>query len=498
MKQTDYLQTLTRYENTMHALGHAMSLINYDGATIAPQNSASVRPGTMAELSRIGYELTTSPETVEMLEALWETRATLSPIQARQVSELYRSYQRTKRIPKEEFVAFQALLAQSDAVWHTAKANNDFALFEPYLQQVFDTTVRMAGYENPDLPPYDATLDNYERGLNRETCDTFFSALRKKIVPLLERVKAAPQIDNTPITQSFPIEKQRGFSAYLMDVLGIDRASCILGETEHPFTDGVSNKDVRITTHYYENAMASSLYSVVHEGGHALYELGVADELQRTCLAGGTSMGIHESQSRFYENILGRSRTFCNLIFPYLSNAFPEQLAGVDAEQFYRMVNRVEPSLIRTEADELTYCLHVMVRYELEKAMFAGEIKAKDLPGEWNRLYREYLGIQVPDDRRGVLQDSHWSFGAIGYFPSYALGSAYGAQFLHEMEKDFDVYGALANGRIDQINDWNRTHIWTHGRMYDPSDLLQRICGGFSPDYYTDYLEKKYSDLYRL
>ena len=236
-----------------------------------------------------------------------------------------------------------------------------------------------------------------------------------------------------------------------MQVMGLDRGHCGLGETEHPFTLEFNNKDVRITTNYDTRNVASSMYSVLHEGGHALYELGIRDDLQYTCLAGGVSMGVHESQSRFYENLVGRSRGFIEAIYPTVQQFFPEQLGGVSAEQFYRAVNKAQPSLVRTESDELTYCLHVMVRYEIEKQLIGGTLEAKDVPAEWAKLYKEYLGIDVPNDRDGCLQDSHWSSGAFGYFPSYALGNAYGAQMLHNMEQDVDVEDSIAKGELAPI-----------------------------------------------
>ncbi len=266
--------------------------------------------------------------------------------------------------------------------------------------------------------------------------------------------------DGATIAPPAPGRRSCQFSDFIMDVMDIDRDHCIIGETEHPFTINFSRDDVRITTHYFPDQVASSLYSVVHEGGHALYELHTGRELARTCLGNGVSMGIHESQSRFYENIIGRSRAFCSVLLPWLKEHFPEQLVDVTEEQFYRMVNRSQPSLIRTEADELTYCLHIMVRYELEKQMFAGTITAHDLPAAWNRLYKEYLGVDVPSDREGVLQDSHWANGNIGYFPSYAIGSAYGAQYLLEMQKDLDVEAAVRSGKLTAINRWLEEKIW--------------------------------------
>ena len=274
---------------------------------------------------------------------------------------------------------------------------------------------------------------------------------------------------------------------------------CTLGETEHPFTDSTNKWDVRITTHYHEEDPFTSMYSVIHEGGHALYELDVRDDLQFTCLAGGVTMGIHESQSRFYENIIGRSRAFCTPLLKILKDVFPEQTGFLTEEELYSAINLSKPSLIRTDADELTYPLHVMIRYEIEKAMISGDLAVKDIPGEWNRLYREVLGVEVPDDRRGCLQDSHWSFGGMGYFPSYALGSAYGAQMLREMEKTVDVWGTVARGDLSPVTAWLTEKIHQYGTLKKPQDLLPAAMGGpLDPAVYTGYLKKKYSELYGL
>ena len=283
-----------------------------------------------------------------------------------------------------------------------------------------------------------------------------------------------------------------------MEVLGLDRAHCTIGETEHPYTLDFNNKDVRITTHYYEDNVDFSMYSVIHEGGHAKYELGIRDDLQYTCLAGGVSMGVHESQSRFYENLIGRSKPFIEAIFPKMKEFFPEQLSDVTAGQFYRAVNKAQPSLIRTEADELTYCLHVMVRYEIEKQLIGGTLAVKDVPETWNRLYKEYLGVDVPDDKRGCLQDSHWSGGSFGYFPSYALGSAYGAQMLRNMEKDIDVWGPVSRGDLSGVSAWLGEKIHRYGGLMEPAGVVKNACGDFDPSVFADYLEQKYSELYSL
>ncbi len=498
MTVNEALLQIEKFENTNSALNHAAGMLYYDGDTIAPDGSVEIRALTLGEISRLSYELITAPDFIEALETLNSNIDALSEIDKRKVQELYREYDNTRKIPMQEMVDFNIHLTESSAVWHKAKENNDFASFEPYLQKTFDTLKKFASYTDPDKDPYDVCLDKYERGLTKEKCEKFFAALRSKLVPLITRVGEAKQIDDSVLKKNYPKAQQELFTDYLVDVMDIDRNHFTVGETEHPFTISFTGKDVRITTHYHEDNLASSLYSVVHECGHALYDMNSMPELFRTSLEGGVSMAIHESQSRFYENIIGRSRPFCELILPFLKNEFPEQLNSVDSDSFYRMINRSEPSLIRTEADELTYALHVMVRYELEKRMMSGEITAKDLPSEWNRLYKEYLGVDVPDDTNGVLQDSHWSDGSVGYFPSYALGSAYGAQLLIEMEKDLDVDVAIKSGKLTAINNWLREKIWKFGCLYDPTELFEKVCGEFDPNCYVDYLEKKFTEVYSI
>ncbi|MBQ3868611.1 MAG: carboxypeptidase M32 [Clostridia bacterium] len=493
------LDALKQFEQTSFALGHAMGILNYDGSTVAPKKSAIPRAVTQGELSRISYELTTAPATAEMIETLKAHQAELDFVNARKAEELFRDYDRVRRIPMDRYVEYQKLCVESDAVWHEAKVNNDFASFEPLLQKMFDMTKELALYVDPNADPYDTQLDQFERGLTAAECDKFFATVRAGIVPLLAEVVASPNQVSEPLLEGkFSIPVQHEFSDYIMGVLGMDRERSIIGETEHPFTTDFSPNDVRITTHYHEETPIPSMYSVIHEGGHALYELNVDDMLSMTVLGGGVSMAIHESQSRFFENIIGRSFEFCGVILPWLKVHFPTQLGGLTQERLYRAVNASAPSLIRTEADELTYCLHIMVRYELERMMFAGKITAKELPEAWNRMYKEYLGIDVPDDKRGVLQDSHWSFGAIGYFPSYAIGSAYGAQYLEEMNKSFDVAAAVAAGNLTPVSDWLREHIWKYGKLYSPSELFRRTCGEFRPEVFIAYLNKKYREIYKL
>ena len=493
-------QALTQLQRKLAAYEHALSLMQYDGATTAPKGTADNRAASMGILSEDIYRLSTADDTVELLEYLDAHKAELDEKQQRMVYLLLKDLRDMKKVPMAEYVAFQSLLVKADDVWHTAKETNDFALFCPYLEQIFDTTRRFAGYVAPDKDPYDHCLSQYEEGLTTATLDAFFGTLRREIVPLLQKVAKTQQVDDSIRFGHFTDDKQEALALYLMQTIGLDLDHVGLSTTEHPFTTSLgSHFDERITTHYYPDDFVCSMYSVIHEGGHALYDTGSAPELAYTVLDGGTSMSIHESQSRFYENILGRSKAFCRFLFPKLCELFPDEMANRTADELFRAVNKAQPSLIRTEADEVTYSLHVMIRYELEKKVLKGELAVKDLPAAWNALYKEYLGVDVPDDKHGVLQDSHWAGGLIGYFPSYALGNAYGAQFLKKMKETVDVDTCLEQGDFSPINDWNRSHIWQYGRLYTPAEVLDRVLGApFDPMVYVDYLKQKIHDVYEV
>ena len=493
-------EKLMEHQMTLSAYGHAMGLLYYDGATAAPRGTAKNRAQTMAVLAQQSYDLSTGPETVALLDYLDLRKAELSEKEQRMVFLLLRDIRQMQKIPRDEYVALQRLLAEAEEIWRQAKEKSDFEMFAPTLEKIFDAYRRIAGYCAPDKAPYDYWLDRFEEGVSMESCDRFFSALRSHIVPLLKKVQARPQLDNSMLRGCFPEQDQQELSRRLMAILRLDPEHVALSTTEHPFTTSLgSHLDERITTHYYEEDFSYSMFSVIHEGGHALYDTGSDDSLAFTVLDGGVSMGIHESQSRFYENLMARSLPFCQYLFPIIGEIFPEAADGRTAEDLYRAVNRSEPSLIRTEADELTYCLHVMIRYELEKKIFSGELTVRELPEAWNSLYREYLGIEVPDNRCGVLQDSHWSGGNIGYFPSYALGSAYGAQLLQNMEKDLDVWSVVRSGDLRPVTRWLGERIHQYGQLLTPAELLESAFHApFDPNLYVGYLKGKYGELYGL
>ncbi len=488
-----------RMEATAAAYGHAMGVMSLDAATAAPAASAEGRGKTMEVLSNVIYELSASPETRELLAYLTAHAQELDPVHRRQVEVRKKGCDQLVRIPQAEYVAYSVLLNKAEIVWRRAKQNNDFASFAPVLEEIVAYNRTFAGYYDANKLPYDALLNEFEEGLTMETLDGFFAQLRDTIVPLVHAIsqKEAPNTDF--LNHIFPIEQQKKLSHILMEAIGLDSEKCTIAESEHPFTIGFNNHDLRITTHYHEENLIFSMYSVIHEGGHALYELGVEDAYNHTCLTGGASMGIHESQSRFYENLIGRSRAFIERVYPRIQALFPEQLAGVTAEDYYRAVNKAQPSLIRTESDELTYCMHVMIRYEIEKQLIAGTLEVRDVPRVWNDLYRECLGVEVPNDSVGCLQDSHWSGGMIGYFPSYALGSAYGAQMKAVMEAEIGPMEELiAADKLAAITNWLREHIHRHGCFKKPGELFEEACGKFDAKYFTDYLTEKFSKLYHL
>lgn len=499
MTISEATQTLAQLQRELHAYRHAVGVIRLDSLTVAPSGSARGRGETLQFLASKSYDLLVNPDTARLLYFLRDHEDELTAHQAREVQLLLEEYENISKVPAGEYAAYRALINQTESVWHEAKRTNDYPLFAPYLGQVVETMRRFAGYYAPGKDPMDVWLNQNERGLSREKLDPFFTELREKIGPILHHVARQPQIDDGFLFQSYPIYRQRELADYLMELLCIDRQYCNIGETEHPFTTRFNKHDVRITTKYQERSFAPALFSVIHESGHALYELGLDDEHTNTFLDGGASSSIHESQSRLFENMVGRSQAFLSLIFPKLQELFPSQLGGVTAEALYRAVNKSQPSPIRIEADELTYPFHIMVRYEIEKAMMAGEVSMEKLPALWAEKMEQYLGIQVPDDAHGILQDSHWSGGKIGYFPSYALGSAYAAQIMARMRFDLDPQQVIASGDLSPIVGWLRERVHRYGMLLDPDDVILNCCGApFDPAYYTDYLADKYTKLYQL
>lgn len=489
---------LRHLEKELFGYSYAIALITHDEGTAAPSESGEGRGQALEILSAAVYRRIAGaslPGLLEQAEA-----GALLPQEAAEVRELRKSNAQYSRIPAREYTDAQRLFNESRAAWHKAKAAGDFSVFAPFLKQCVETKRRWAGYFAPEQDVYQVWLDQYQPGLTIAECDNFFAVLREHIVPLLREIQTRGKAPRTDFLRGeWPVEKQKELSSYLMQVMHLTPEHCVLGETEHPYTQQLYDEDVRITTHYYPQDLTSNLFSVIHEGGHALYERHVSPRLRYTVLAEGNCIGLHESQSRLFENYVGRSKGFIEFLLPKLKELFPAKLADVTSEEFYRAVNRVEPGLIRTEADELTYALHIMVRYELEKQLLHGELQVEDLPRAWNRLYKEYLGVDVPDDARGVLQDVHWSQGDLGYFPGYALGTAYAAQMVEQMRRHFDFDACCRAGNLQPIIDYQTEHLWQYGKELPADRLIEKNCGGkFDPLVFTRYLETKYREIYCL
>ncbi|MBQ1520841.1 MAG: carboxypeptidase M32, partial [Clostridia bacterium] len=358
MELNEAVAKLKEKNKKLAAYYHAMGVMYYDIETAAPKNAIGGFSDTMAALSEITYKLEVNEENFELLDFLSAHADELDEITRREVEQAQNGLKLLRNVPMEEYVEYQRIQSEASAVWHEAKVKNDYAMFEPHLKKLVEYNIKFAKYAAPEKDPYDYWLNEFEEGFTQEVLDGYFDKVKAALVPLIHKICEKEKPDDSFIYKFYPIDKQRELSQYLMDVIGINKDDCSIGETEHPFTTGFNKHDLRITTHYYENALTYSMYSVIHEGGHATYEMGNCDELIGSPLSGGASCGMHESQSRFYENIIGRSKAFCELVFPRIKEIFPEQLKDVDVEKFYRAVNLAQPSLVRTEADELTYSLH--------------------------------------------------------------------------------------------------------------------------------------------
>lgn len=506
MEQQQLTDRLQQFKELMHKIksyGEAIGLLHWDMRTGAPRKGIEIRSETVGMLSTEVFKLQVSDEMKELLEVLStpEAAAQLADNDRRLVEECRKEYELNKSVPAEKIKQYAVLAAQSESYWEKAKGDNDFAGFEPYLTRIVAMKQEFIDYWGVEHTRYDTLLDMYEPDMTVEKLDLVFDRLKKRLVPLLEKIQASPhKPDASFLKDVYDVGQQEKFGLYLLEQMGYDFEAGRLDESVHPFATGLNPGDVRITTHYVQDDVLSAIFSSLHEGGHALYEQNISPELAGTLLAEGTSMGIHESQSRLWENMIGRSKPFWQRYYKELQKHFPDKLAGVSLEQFYLAVNRVENSLIRIEADELTYNLHIIVRYEIEKMLFNEGLEVKKLPEVWNAKYQDYLGITPPNDSLGVLQDVHWSGGDFGYFASYSLGNMYAAQMMATMRKqipDFDQF--IGQGNLLPIKEWLTDKIYVYGKSRTPSELILSITGEeLNPDYLADYLEAKYTEIYKL
>jgi carboxypeptidase Taq len=485
----------------------AVAILHWDMETMMPPKAITLRSLQLALLSHIGHKMSTDPQIGRLLE---ETRkhpeySKLDPVQKRNLYLITKYYNEQTKLPEALVAETSKQKALTVDTWKKAKAIKDFSAFKPELEKLFKLRMKAAEIlmEVKDtVTPYDALIDIFEPKMTSETISKVFNELKHGLTSIIQNCKTAERQPDTAILKRFvPIETQKKIAEALADFIGYDTTSKESGgridETEHPFTTGYYD-DVRITTHYYKNKFTSAIFSTFHEGGHALYEQNLKQEWFFQPVGDACSMGFHESQSRFVENIVGRSREFWTYFLPKLKRLVGSSLSDVNLENFVRAINQVTPSKIRVEADEVTYGLHVIIRFNLERDLFAGKAAVDELPQVWNESYRKYLGVTVEDDSEGVMQDTHWASGLYGYFPSYALGNIYSGQILAALEREFQGWrDAVSRGDFGSVKDWLVRNVHSYGNLYDPPDLIRKITGKeLSVEPFLNYLNKKYSGLY--
>ncbi len=497
-----YQQLVTRLEDIQN-LGKAAAVLGWDQQTYIPPASVEPRAHQLETLSRISHAMFVSEETARLLEdAAKEVEgADYDSNEASMIRVVSQDYEEQVKLPTEFVAEMSRTTTLAHEVWAKARANNDFKSFQGTLEKMFELTRQGAEYLGYPEHPYDALLNQYERGITTAQVKKIFDDHKPELVELIHAVgKNEGRVSDDVLRQDFDVEKQRAFSTEVATAIGFDFNRGRLDVAVHPFCTNFGREDVRLTTRFNPKFLNPALFGTMHEAGHGMYEQGSGADLEYTPLSGGTSLGVHESQSRMWENIVGRSRGFWQWALPRAQAHFPEQLGSVDLETFYRAINKVKRSFIRVEADESTYNLHIMLRFELEIGLMDGSVKVADLPKEWNQRFEAYLGIVPPNDTLGVLQDVHWSAGLIGYFATYALGNLLSAQYYNKaLEQHPTIPEEISEGKFDTLLGWLRENIHQHGRKYTSDELTRRVTGeSIQSRDYLRYLTTKYSDVYSL
>lgn len=479
----------------------ALSLMEYDSQTVAPAAGAADAGVAQGVLHAARHDLESSSEARELVAELEARADELDDLHRAELRSFARTCREASLVPTELVRDYRALVSESFSVWRAAREENDFPRFAPYLDRIFALLREQARCIDPAAHPYDVQLGLWQRGNSMAECDRFFDLVACEAGPLVRAIAELPGRSYPFAACAVPVAAQEALARDLARAIGLDMGRLTFGHTAHACSYDMMRNDVRIAHHYLPGNVLECAATTCHEGGHALYMQNVDPMYSFTCLHGGVEAGIHESQSRLMENNVGRSRPFMEVLLPLLRRHAPQVYDGVGADDLYRACNVVRPSLIRTQADELTYPFHVMVRYECEKRLMQGDIRAADVPALWGDLMREHLGVEVPDDARGCLQDMHWASNFVGYFTAYALGNAYAAQFMHCIRAACpgDLDEAVARGDLTPVTGWLERHVWRHGRRFDPQELIEQACGmPFDPTYYTAYLVGKFEDLYGI
>ncbi len=499
-KKLTELKTLLAEANDLDS---AVSVLYWDQATFMPPGGGNARGRQLATLARLHQQKSTNPKIGRLLDGLrsYEESLPFESDDASLIRVARRLYERAVKVPPAFMGRLYQHNAQTFQAWAEARPANDFARVAPYLEKTLDLSREYANF----FPGYehiaDPLIEAVEYGMKATSVRTLFGELRRELTPLVHKIAAQPRADDSCLRKVFPISQQAAFGEAVARRIGYDFERGRLDITHHPFTISFAPGDVRITTRYSEAFLSDSLFSTIHEAGHALYEQGVNPAFEATPLGNGTSSGVHESQSRLWENQVGHSRHFWRYFYPQLQAAFPQQLADVPLEAFYSAINKVEPSLVRVDADEVTYNLHIMIRFDLELALLEGTLSIRELPEAWNARYQADLGITPPDDRLGVMQDAHWYDGMIGgAFQSYTIGNILSAQYLQAaLRAHPEIPDEMEQGEFATLLGWLRKNLYQHGRKFTASELTERVTGrGIDIAPYMRYLREKYGELYKV
>lgn len=480
-------------------IGYATAVLHWDKETYLPKKGATHRSQQLATLSAIMHQEFTDPKFGSLLKRLSETKS-LSTLEAKNVRLTLKDYDKATKFTEEQVRKKSMAVSTAFHAWIKAREANDYDLYEKPLQQLIEIIreeCEIIGYEDH---PYDACLDIYEPGLKVKFLNSFFKGVKSDLAPLIERLREASPIRTNHLYRHYPKDDQWDFGIEVLTNMGFDFEAGRQDISEHPFTINFSPQDVRVTTRIDENDFLNMTWSCIHEGGHALYEQGLPMDQYGLPSGSAISLAIHESQSRLWENNVGRSMDYWEYLFPILTKRFPHQMKGVTIKKFYKSINTIKPNLIRTEADELHYHLHVLIRYEIEKDILSGKLNADQLKQSWNARYKKYMGIVAEDDVNGILQDVHWAHGSFGYFPTYSLGSFYAAQFYNAANKDIpNLPELLQKGNTKRLLKWLRENIHEHGRKYEADELCKLITGeGLNTKYFIEYATRKFEEVYGI
>ena len=491
-----------KYRKEMHRIAdlrNANAVLQWDQETYLPSKGAALRGQQISTLSELSHQYFISEELGGLLQDLL-SRADLTGRQKRNVERTHEDYTRSRKYPSSFVRAMAEQVNKAFHAWVDARKKNSFSVYEPELDALIKLKREEAGLLGYEHHPYNALLDEFEKGCTVELLDRTFSHLLPTLQELVRKISEKPQVDDAFLLLNYPKQKQWDWGMELIKKLNFDFEAGRQDLSEHPFSISFNRNDVRITTRVSEDDFGNMTWSCIHETGHALYEQGLPGEEYGLPLGEACSYSIHESQSRLWENNVGRGKAFWEFHYPRLQELFPGQLGGVSLDAFYKGINKVQPSLVRTEADEITYHFHVFIRYELEKKLIEGSLSTADIPAFWNEEYRKLLGVTVPDDKKGCLQDVHWSHGSFGYFPTYSLGSFYAAQFYTRARLDIPgIENDLRKGESLGLLHWLRTHIHDKGRFYTSEDLCQQVTGEkLEVSYFVNYLLEKYASIYTL